>query len=132
MEVVPVVVVIRVLVGVLLVAHALVHLLYLAPDVTEFSTERSWLVPETARRPTAYVLIGATVVAFVLVALCVWQIPVLRGAWPVLTLVAAALSTLLLVLFWNWQLVFGLVVNAVLVLGAVVRPAWLERFMAGG
>ena len=124
-------VVVRVVVGLLLVAHALVHLLYLAPDVSEFSIERSWLVPEAGRRPTAYVLIGATIVAFVLVALCVWQVPGLKGAWPVLTLVGAALSTLLLVLFWNWQLGFGLVVNAVLVAGAVVRPAWLERFMAG-
>ena len=132
MEVVPVVVVLRVVVGVLLVAHGLVHLLYLAPDVSQFSLERSWLVPEAGRRPTAYVLIGATIVAFVLVALGVWQVPGLTGAWPLLTLVAAALSTLLLVVFWNRQLVFGLVVNAALVVGVLVRPAWLERFMGGG
>lgn len=128
----PVVVVIRIVVGVLLVAHGLVHLLYLAPDVSEFSLDRSWLVPESGRRPVAYVLMAATVVAFVLVALAVWQVPGLVGAWPVLTVVAAVLSTLLLVLFWSGQLVIGLVINALLVLAAVIRPGWLERFMGGG
>ena len=125
------VVVLRAVVGVLLVAHGLVHLLYLAPDVSQFSLERSWLVPEAGRRTAGYVLIGATIVGFVLVALCVWQVPALRSAWPVFTVVAATLSTLLLVLFWNRQLVFGLVVNAALTVGALVRPVWLERFMAG-
>jgi hypothetical protein len=127
-----VVVVLRVVVGVLLVAHGLVHLLYLAPDVSEFSLDRSWLVPESARRPVAYVLMAATVLAFVLVALCVWQVPGLTSAWPVLTVLAASLSTLLLVLFWSGQLVIGLVINALLVIGALARPGWLERFMGGG
>ena len=58
-------VVLRVVVGVLLVAHGLVHLLYLAPDVSQFSLERSWLVPEAGRRTAGYVLIGATIVGFV-------------------------------------------------------------------
>lgn len=123
---------VRIVVGVLLVAHGLVHLLYLAPDVAEFSFDRSWLVPESGRRPVGYVLMGATVVAFVLLALAVWQVPGLTGIWPVVTMVAAALSTVLLVLFWNGRLVVGLLINALLVLGAVVRPGWLERFMGGG
>ncbi|KAB7740645.1 hypothetical protein GA707_19020 [Nostocoides sp. F2B08] len=125
-------IVLRVLVGVLLVAHGLVHLLYLASDVTEFSLDRSWLVPEAGRRPVAYVLMAATIVAFVLVALCVWQVAGLTSAWPTITVIAAGLSTVLLLLFWNWHLVFGLVINAALVVGAVVRPAWLEQFMGGG
>ncbi|GAA6527830.1 hypothetical protein [Intrasporangium sp. DVR] len=112
-------------------AHGLVHLLYLAPDVSQFSLDRSWLVPESARRPVAYVLMAATIVAFVLVALGVWQIPALRDAWPLLTLIAAALSTLLLVLFWNRNLVFGLVINALLATAALARPGWLERFISG-
>lgn len=124
-------VVLRVVVGVVLVAHGLVHLLYLAPDVSQFSLDRSWLVPESARRPVAYVLMAATIVAFVLVALGVWQIPALRDAWPLLTLIAAALSTLLLVLFWNRNLVFGLVINALLATAALARPGWLERFISG-
>ena len=126
------VVALRVVVGVLVVAHGLVHLLYLSPDVSEFSLDRSWLVPESGRRPLGYVLIGAVILAFVLVALCVWQVPILTAAWPMLTMVAAAVSTLLLVAFWNGQLVVGLLINAALFLGAVVRPEWLDRFMAGG
>src|SRR3972149_1620871 len=50
----------RIVIGVLLVAHGLVHLLYLTPDVPNFSLDRSWLVPETASRPAALVLMWAT------------------------------------------------------------------------
>lgn len=39
-------VVARILTVVLILAHGLVHLLYLAPDVPEFSFDRSWLVGE--------------------------------------------------------------------------------------
>jgi hypothetical protein len=63
-----VVIVIRVVAGALLLAHGLVHLLYLAPDVPEFSLDRSWLLPASARRPVALALMAATVAAFALVA----------------------------------------------------------------
>ncbi len=119
----------RIVVGVLLLAHGLVHLLYLAPDVPEFSTEDSWLLPASGRRPVAVVLMAATVVAFALVALAVWQVPGLRAVWPAATVVAAALSALLLVLFWNWHLGLGLVIDVLLVLAAVVRPPWVERLL---
>lgn len=46
----PMIVLIRVVAGGLLLAHGLVHLLYLAPDVPEFSIRESWLVPPDARR----------------------------------------------------------------------------------
>lgn len=126
------VVVIRIVAGVLLIAHGLVHLLYLSSDLSEFSLDRSWLVPESGRRPVASVLMVATVIAFTLLALALWQVPGLNAVWPTLTVVAAAASTALLVLFWNWQLVFGLVINALLVAAAVVQPTWLERFVTGG
>jgi hypothetical protein len=38
-------VVVRIAAGAFLVAHGLVHLLYLADDVPEFSMDQSWLVP---------------------------------------------------------------------------------------
>jgi len=50
----------------------------------------------------------------------------------VLALVGAGLSTALLVLFWNRALVLGLVINVLLIAAAILRPAWLERFMSGG
>ena len=124
-------VLLRIIVGVLLMAHGLVHLLYLAPDVSE-SPERSWLLSDPARKPVACSLMASTVIAFVLLALAVWQVPRIDSAWPVLALVGAGLSTALLVLFWNRALVLGLVINALLIAAAILRPAWLERFMSGG
>ena len=71
----------RGLVGLLLVAHGLVHLLYLAADVPEFSLDTSWLVPRAWRRPVALTLMGATVVGFALLGLAVWGVPGLRDVW---------------------------------------------------
>lgn len=116
-----IIVLIRVVLGALLLAHGLVHLLFLAPDVPVFSLEHSWLVPESMRTQLAYTLLVATIAAFALLALAVWGIPGLSAAWPVIAMVAAALSTVLLVLFWNWQLALGIVINAVLVAAAVAR-----------
>jgi len=70
----------RIVIGVLLIAHGLVHLLYLTDDVPEFSLERSWLVPEKSRRPVAMVLMWVTVAAFALLGLAVWNVPGLAGA----------------------------------------------------
>ncbi|WP_257015907.1 hypothetical protein [Rhodococcus sp. ACS1] len=117
-------------VGVLLLAHGLVHLLYLARDVDAFSLDSTWL-PEMLRRPVALVLLTATVLSFALVALGTWGVPGLSSAWPVLTVFAAAVSTLLLLLFWDWQLIFGLVIDAALVTLALWQPVWLQHLIWG-
>ena len=119
----------RIVVGVLLIAHGLVHLLYLAPD-TPFSLEKSWIVPEGSRRPVAYLLMCATILAFLLVALALWGIPGLSTVWPVVTIVAATLSLVLLAAFWNTQLVFGIVIDLALLAPAIIRPDWAERLLA--
>ncbi len=119
----------RIVVGVLLIAHGLVHLLYLAPD-TPFSLEKSWIVPEGSRRPVAYALMAATILAFLLVALALWGVPGLSSVWPVVTVVAAALSLVLLVAYWNTQLVFGVAIDLALISAAIIRPDWVERFVA--
>lgn len=121
---------VRVLAGVLLLAHGLVHLLYLAPDVDAFSIESARL-PETLRRPVALVLLAATVLAFALVALSTWRVPGLSSAWPMLTLLAAAISAVLLLVFWDRQLVFGLAIDALLIAAALWQPAWLHQFVEG-
>jgi hypothetical protein len=69
---------IRIVIGFLLVAHGLVHLLYLTPDVPKFSLDRSWLVPETASGPVAMVLMWAT---WLLLPSWDWQFGVFPG-WP--------------------------------------------------
>lgn len=125
-------VVVRVVTGILLLAHGLVHLLYLASDVREFSLERSWIVPETARRPLGIGLMAATVAAFALLALAVWGVPGLTAAWPAVTIVAGLLSALLLILFWNPWLALGLAIDLALLAIAVIRPHWAEQLVGGG
>jgi hypothetical protein len=111
-------------VGALLIAHGLVHLLYIADDVPEFSAERSWVVPVGARRPVALTLIGATIVAFALVGLAVWGVPLLSAVWPTLTIVASVVSLVLLGSFWHPRVVLGVVIDIVLIAVAMTQPAW--------
>jgi hypothetical protein len=119
----------RFVVGILLMAHGLVHLLYVAPDVP-FTLERSWLVPSGARRPFAFALMGAIILAFTLVVLALWGVPGLSEAWPVLTLIAAGLSAFLLVAYWNTQLLLGVLFDVALIVAAVTRPEWVEDLVA--
>jgi hypothetical protein len=114
---------------VVLLAHGLVHLLYLAPDVDAFSIG-SGPLPEPARRPVALALLTATVLASVLVALSVWGVPGLSGVWPFLVVVAAGLSALLLLLFWDRQLLLGLGIDAALVVLALWRPSWVQHVLS--
>jgi hypothetical protein len=123
-------VVIRIVVGVLILAHGLVHLLYLARDVPEFSFASSWLVPESARRPVALVLMAATVAAFLLVALAIWGVPGLASIWSALTIGAASLSLVLLVAFWNNMLILGVAIDIALMAVAAIRPGWVEHIVA--
>ena len=122
-------IVVRIVAGVLLLAHGFVHLLYLAPDVKEFSIDRSWLLPDPARRPVAMALILATVVAFALVALAVWGMPGLAGAWPALIIMACLLSVVVLVTYWNSALAIGIAIDLALVTVAVTRPDWADRLV---
>lgn len=123
-------VVLRVGVGVLLLAHGLVHLLYLADDVPEFSLDQSWLVPPGARRPVALVLLGVTIAGFALLALAVWGVPFLSAAWPGIAVVACLASLALLVVFWNPRLLLGVAIDVAVLTLAATRPEWVERFLA--
>lgn len=122
-------IVLRVLVGLLLVAHGLVHLLYLATDVPEFSIENSWLVPKVWRRPVAATLMGATVVGFALLGLAVWGMPGLRDIWPGLTLAASGVSALLLIAFFHPRLLLGLAIDAGLCAVALTQPGWADALI---
>jgi hypothetical protein len=72
-------VVLRTVVGLLLIAHGLAHLLCFVTNADDprfpFTITSSWLVPEPARRPVAVVLVSATVAAFALLGLAVWGVP---------------------------------------------------------
>lgn len=128
----PMMFVARVVTGILLLAHGLVHLLYLAPDVPEFSLGKSWLVPDTAHRPLGLGLMTATVATFLLLALAVWGVPGLSAVWVAITVVAALLSTVLLVAFWDIHLVFGFALDVAIFAVAAARPYWAEQLIGTG
>jgi len=115
----------RVAVGVLLVAHGLVHLLFVANDVPEFTLENSWLLPHSAERTIGLALMATTIGAFALVGLAVWGFPGLAGNWSPLTIVGAVVSLALLVTFWRTQMVVGVAIDLTLLALAVLRPEWL-------
>ncbi|HZD86601.1 MAG TPA: hypothetical protein VE088_01185 [Gaiellaceae bacterium] len=121
---------IRVVVGVILVAHGLVHLLYLTSDAKDpsyaFTLEQSFL-PSGARRPVAYLLLGATVAAFALLALATWGVPGLVAVWAPLAITAAAVSLALLITFWDTRLLAGIAIDVVLVAIAFAPQGWTDR-----
>ena len=85
--------------------------------------------PSKWRHPVALVLLTATILGFSLVALSTWGVPGLASSWPALTLVAAALSALMLVVFWDRQLIFGLAIDAALIAVALWQPAWQQQIL---
>jgi hypothetical protein len=125
----------RIVAGLFLAAHGLVHLLYLATKEDDpswpFTLKESWLVPQAVRRPIGLGLLAATVAAFALLELAVWGVPGLSSVWPVIAIVSAALSLLLLAAFWNAHLVAGIGIDVVLIVLAVVQlgPQALEKIV---
>jgi hypothetical protein len=94
--------------------------------------DQSWLVPETARRQFGLGLMVATVAALALLALAVWGVSALSAAWSALAIVSCLLSAVLLVLFWDIHLVFGLAIDLALLAVAVARPPWAEQVIRAG
>ena len=119
---------VRIVAGLLLIAHGLVHLLYVIPEADDekypFTIRESWLVPESVRRPAAIVLIATTILFFALLGLAVWGVPGLSGAWPALTIIAASSSLALLIAFWDVRLTIGVAIDVALIVVALTRPGW--------
>lgn len=125
-------IVLRAVVGLLLVAHGLVHLLYLAKDVPEFSLEKSWLVPQPGRRAVAAILMAASVVGFALLGLAVLGVPGLRDVWPILAIAASGASALLMVAFFHPRLLLGLTIDAATIAVALIQPLWAQTLLGAG
>ena len=124
-------VLIRIVAGLFLIAHGLVHLLYVVHKEDDpsfpFTLRQSWLVPEAVRRPTGLGLMAATVAAFAPLGLAVWGVPGLSSVWPLIAVVSATLSLTLLVAFWNAHLVAGICIDVALIALAAIRPEWIEK-----
>lgn len=122
---------IQIVLGLLLVAHGLVHLMWFVPNddpAWPFSLDRSWLPSEASRRTVGTALIALVVAAFALLGPAVWGVPGLVSIWPALTIVGAVASAAILVIFWNRQLVLGVVIDVALVVVALWQPGWTDRF----
>ena len=89
------------------------------------SRNRGWY-PLDARRAVALTLIAATVAAFVVLALAIWGVPGLVGAWPILAIGASVVSLALLIAFWDTPVVLGVVIDLALITLAVTQPAWIQ------
>ena len=123
-------VLVRLVLGLLLIAHGLVHLLWFAPSDDQawpFRLDRSWLLPEATRRPVAVVLVGLIVMGFALLALAVWGVPGLASIWPVLAIMASVASLAALLLFWDRQLLLGMVIDVAIIVVAWWHPAWTDH-----
>lgn len=113
--------------GALLIAHGLVHLLYVADDVDEFGLNDSWLIPAASRHSIGIALMLATVAAFALLGLAVWGVPGPANIWPAVAIIASLLSLALMIAFWNWSLLFGVLIDLVVIAVVVLRPDWTDQ-----
>lgn len=123
-------IVLRIVVGGLLVAHGLVHLMWFvsAKDASwPFRLDRSWLLPEQVRRPVGIALIAVVVAAFALLGLAVWGVPILASTWVGLAVVGAVASLVVLVVFWDRQLGWGVAIDVAILLVALWQPGWTDR-----
>jgi hypothetical protein len=59
----------------------------------------------------------------------VWGVPGLSTTWPTLTIVASAISLVLLIVFWSSRLVLGVAIDLALIAIALIRPEWAERIV---
>jgi hypothetical protein len=119
----------RYLFALFLLAHGMVHALWLAPAPAPAEGKQPWpfrletspvLTPRgvtgSALRSTGTALIVAVIVAFTLSALGAAGVNALVMPWPTITLIASVLSVVLTLLFWDPQLPAALIIDAVLIL----------------
>lgn len=135
----------RILIGLALLAHALIHAGYLSPAPPRtaggppwpFEMSSSWVVTTAglhpdAVRPLGTALVVVTMLAFAAAGLATIGIGVSPEWWRWLVIVGAVASALTLVLFFHPWIVLGLLIDAVL-LYLVLVGGWspLNAPMAG-
>jgi hypothetical protein len=113
----------RILLGVFLGLHGLIHLGYAAPAPADpnypFRLNQSWLITNLginaqAVRSLGMLLSVITVICFVLSGLATLGIVVPQNWWQPLTLLASVTSLALLILFWHSWLVLGVLIDVAL------------------
>ncbi|HEY6013248.1 MAG TPA: hypothetical protein VIU37_04555 [Candidatus Limnocylindrales bacterium] len=124
------------LLAAVLIGHGVVHTMFaISPAATSggpewpFDVARSWAVTGAGLdlnvvRAVGAVLIAVVVGGFALAALSTVGLVVPAGWWPAAVGGSAVVSIVVLVLFFNPQLVLGIGIDAVL-LWAVATKAWV-------
>ena len=97
---------------------------------THSSSRSRGSFPVAACHTIGVLLTGVTVGAFALVGLAVWGLVRLSGNWTILTVVAATLSLILLVAFFDFQLVVGIAIDLSLIALVIADPGWTGQIGA--
>lgn len=109
----------RVVLGLFLIAHGLVHVMYVVPEPTQeqgglewpFHLDRSWALSglgDDVARTVGILLMVLTIAAFAVAGVALLAD---LGWWSGAAIVAAAASSALLALFFHPMLVLGLAIN---------------------
>lgn len=116
---------VRILVGLFLVAHGLVHLLYFAPRPDDpsypFVAEDRWFPRALGLQPWAAVAVARTLAVMCTIAFAISGVALLASAdlWEPAAVIGSATSLVLMVLFFHPWLLFGIAID-VLILASVL------------
>jgi hypothetical protein len=116
----------RIVAGLFLIAHGLVHLLYVGPRPEDdpsypFVPEGRWLPRAIGLQPSAAKAIAGTLAVACAIAFVISGIALLANAdlWEPAAVVGAGVSLALMLLFFHRWLVFGIAIDVV-ILGSVL------------
>lgn len=125
----------KTIVAIVLILHGLVHaILAMVPDPKEpdagFATffSQSWLlsglgISQSAARPIAILLAAIATIGFVASGLALLDILVPFDWWSTLATASAAISLLLLIIFWNIYLIVGVLID-ITILVTLLFTSW--------
>jgi len=109
---------IKVLVGLFLIAHGLVHALYFVPPEPDYpmTAGKSWLVTRVGLslsvvKPIVVALVVVAMIGFILLALSHWGLLVPASWFKALAVISAVASLLLIALTWDKWFVFAVLIN---------------------
>ena len=127
----------KTVVAIFLILHGLTHAIMAmvpspnAPDAgfaTFYSGLGSWLLARlgldgSATKTTAILLSAIATLGFVATGLALWGVLVPFGWWRALAIASAAVSLLLVFVFWDRYLIVGLLID-VAILGTLLFTKW--------
>lgn len=116
----------KVLLGIFLIAHGLVHLSYLMPKPDDpnypFDFGRGWFASfaGSLAKPVGMLLVCAVTLAFTLGGLGVLGVSALENLADLFLIGGSVLSLLVLVLYWHKWLVLGIIINIAIIWGVLL------------